>query len=368
MMHNPISRHSNSFASVRHDSVGLAPARRWQAKLSGLVAGLVPGLVLAVAIAALATLLHHAPGLSLFSPMILAIVIGMAFHNIVGTPAKARAGVTFAMRPVLRFAIILLGFQISAQQIVDVGAAALLVIAMTLGTTFLFTSWLGKRLGVVPALTQLIAAGTSICGASAVIATNMVTRARDEDVAYAVACVTIFGSIAMLTYPLLPGMLDLDPHGYGLWAGASIHEIAQVIAAGFQDGQAAGEFATIAKLSRVLLLAPMVMAIGLWSARQAQRDDKGAGENTSRAKAPIPWFALGFVAMVGVNSCVTLPEVVHTLLVTGTGFLLATALAAMGLETDIAKLKAKGWRPFLLGLSAFLFIAGFSLLLVKLIA
>lgn len=359
-MHDPIPLIPAAIGQPAPDRIASGP--RWSEKL--------PGLALAVSLAALATLLHRAPGLGLFSPMILAIVAGMLFHNIIGTPAKARAGVTFAMRPVLRFAIILLGFQISAQQIVDVGASALIVIALSLGATFLFTSWLGARMGVPPALTQLIAAGTSICGASAVIATNMVTRARDEDVAYAVACVTIFGSIAMLTYPLLTRALQLDTHSYGLWAGASIHEIAQVIAAGFQDGQAAGEFATIAKLSRVLLLAPMVMAIGVWSARQAKRGGAGGADDaaTPRTKAPIPWFALGFVVMVGVNSLVSIPAAAHNALVTVTGFLLATALAAMGLETDIAKLKAEGWRPFLLGLSAFLFIAGFSLLLVKLIA
>ncbi len=336
--------------------------------LSPHFGGKLPGLLLAAGIAALATWAHHLPGLGLFSPMILAILIGIAFRNSVGTPAKARAGVTFAMRPLLRFAIIVLGFQISAQQIADVGASALLVIALSLGATFLFTSWLGKRLGVAPALTQLIAAGTSICGASAVIATNMVTRARDEDVAYAVACVTIFGSVAMLVYPLLPAILGLDPHGYGLWAGASIHEIAQVIAAGFQDGQEAGEFATIAKLSRVLLLAPMVMAIGLWSARQAKRGGANVDSEAPRSKAPVPWFALGFIAMVGVNSLMPLPASAHQALVTVTGFLLATALAAMGLETDIRKLKAEGVRPFLLGLAAFLFIAGLSLFLVKLVA
>ena len=117
----------------------------------------------------------------------------------------------------------------------------------------------------------MIAAGTSICGASAVIATNTVTKAHDEDVAYAVACVTVFGSIAMFVYPLLPGLLHLDPHAFGLWSGASIHEIAQVVAAAFQDGQQAGEFGTIAKLSRVMMLAPVVIGLGLMAARRQRR-------------------------------------------------------------------------------------------------
>jgi uncharacterized integral membrane protein (TIGR00698 family) len=223
--------------------------------------------------------------------------------------------------------------------------------------------WIGRVLGVERKLAQLIAAGTSICGASAVIATNTVTSAPDEAVAYAVACVTVFGSIAMFAYPLLPGLLDLDPHGFGLWAGASIHEIAQVVAAAFQDGQQAGEFATVAKLSRVMLLAPMVMALGLMASRNARQSDAGAAST----RPPMPWFVLGFVAMVGVNSLVTLPPQAKAWIVAVTTFLLSIALAAMGLETDIGKLTAKGFRPVLLGALAFLFIAGFSLALIKLI-
>jgi uncharacterized integral membrane protein (TIGR00698 family) len=210
-------------------------------------------------------------------------------------------------------------------------------------------------------LAQLIAAGTSICGASAVIATNTVTQAHDEDVAYAVACVTVFGSIAMFVYPLLPALLHLNPHGYGLWAGASIHEIAQVVAAAFQDGKQAGDFGTIAKLSRVMMLAPVVIALGLLAARRAEQH----GHGYVRAKPPMPWFVLGFIALVGVNSVVTVPVEAKTIIVMVTTFLLSMALAAMGLETDLRKLRAKGVRPFLLGLASFLFIASFSLMLVK---
>ncbi len=150
---------------------------------------------------------------------------------------------------------------------------------MTLLATFTFTTWMGHWLGVEPKLAQLIAAGTSICGASAVIATNTVTKAHDEDVAYAVACVTVFGSIAMFVYPLLPGLLHLDPHAFGLWSGASIHEIAQVVAAAFQDGQQAGQFGTIAKLSRVMMLAPVVIGLGVMATRGA----KGAARRAAKA-------------------------------------------------------------------------------------
>jgi len=180
-----------------------------------------------------------------------------------------------------------------------------------------------------------------------------------------VACVTVFGSVAMFIYPLLPALLHLDPQAYGLWAGASIHEIAQVVAAAFQDGQAAGEFGTIAKLSRVMLLAPMVLAIGLVSARRARSGSADHGHIV--AKAPMPWFVFGFIGLVGVNSLVSIPHEMRSLIVIATTFLLSVALAAMGLETDIRKLAAKGFRPALLGAISFVFIAGFSLMLIKLL-
>lgn len=319
-----------------------------------------PGLVLTAAIAAAGFGVRQFPGLGLFSPMILSIVLGIIFHNVVGTPARAKLGVLFSLRRILRFAIILLGLQITAQEVVAVGGAGLAVIALTLVGTFLFTTWLGRVLGVDRKLTELIAAGTSICGASAVLATNAVTQAHDEDVAYAVACVTVFGSIAMFLYPLLPAFLHLEPRAYGLWSGASIHEIAQVIGAAFQKGEEAGQFATIAKLARVMLLAPTVIALGVIATRRAAQNRQGRHSTIP----PLPWFVLGFVALAGVNSVVTIPAEMRSVVVLLTMFLMSMALAAMGLETDIAKLTTKGIRPFMLGLAAFVFIAALSLMLV----
>jgi uncharacterized integral membrane protein (TIGR00698 family) len=320
----------------------------------------LPGVLLAAAIAALAFALRELPGMTTFSPLILAIVIGMAFHNIVGTPARAKPGIAFSIKRLLRIAIVLLGFQLTLTQVEDVGGRGLLIVATTLIATFLFTLWAGRALGVEQKLSQLIAAGTSICGASAVIATNAITDAHDEDVAYAVACVTIFGSIAMFTYPLLPGLLHLGQRGYGLWSGASIHEIAQVVAASFQNGQKAGEFGTMVKLARVMMLAPVVFALSIRARLSA------AAAKAQSAKPPLPWFVLGFIAVVAINSAVVIPTEGKHMIVMLTTFLLSVALAAMGLETDFSKLYARGFRPAILGALAFLFIAAFSLTLIKL--
>ena len=328
---------------------------------AGWVSHLLPGLLLTSSVAGASFALRELPGVATFSPMILAIAIGIAFHNLIGTPRRAKPGVTFSLRRILRFAIILLGLQLTAEQVVAVGASGIAVIVITLLATFTFTTWFGRLLGIERKLVELIAAGTSICGASAVVATNTVTDAPDEDVAYAVACVTVFGSIAMFTYPMLPGLLHLSPHAFGLWSGSSIHEVAQVVAAAYQDGQQSGDFAAIAKLSRVMMLAPVVIGLGIMS-----RARHGHAHGKSKS-VPLPWFAFSFVALVGVNSVVTVPPALKTEIVTATTFLLTVALAAMGLETDIRKLLAKGVRPFVLAFAAFLFIAGFSLMLVKMI-
>jgi uncharacterized integral membrane protein (TIGR00698 family) len=165
-------------------------------------------------------------------------------------------------------------------------------------STFVFTTWLGRLIGV-DRITQLIAAGTRLrrhCDEHR-------DRAHDEDVAYTVACITLFGSIAMFTYPLLPAVLQLDPHAFGLWSGASIHEIGQVVAAGFQDGKQAGEFATIAKLSRVMILAPTVICLNLMAARRGGLHSHNHADG--RTRPPLPWFILGFIALASVNSVVT---------------------------------------------------------------
>lgn len=328
--------------------------------------GLLSGLFLTFTIAVVAFELRNLSGITMLSPLIIAIVLGMALHNTVGTPVTFKPGVVFSMRRILRFAIVLLGLQLSLAQVVTVGIVGLAIIAVTLSSTFVFTVWLGRRLGIDRKLAELLGAGTSICGASAVVATNAVTRASDEDVTYAVASVTVFGSVSVLFYPTLAGLLQLTPHAFGLWTGASIHEIAQVVAAAFQNGADSGNFGTIAKLSRVMLLAPMILALSYYTAKRHQTIDDDEVKRPTRRAVPMPWFVLGFIVMMLVNSLDLIPHGEKIYLVQATIFLLTVALAAMGLETDFRKLRAKGWKPLLVGAGSWLFISAFSLALIEL--
>ena len=322
---------------------------------------LLPGLALTLVLATAAWWLHKVPQISAISTLMLAILLGMVVRNTVGVQTGWQPGIRFSMRRLLRLAIMLLGFQLSLHQIWQVGGVGFLIVVATLVSTFLFTLWLGKRLGVNRQLTELIASGTSICGASAVVATNTVVEGSDEDVAYAIAVITAFGTASVLLYPLAAAFLGMPASAYGLWAGSSIHEIAQVIAAAFQGGSVSAQYGAISKLSRVMLLAPVVFTMGMLATRR-----RGAAGNQA-SKAPMPWFLLGFLAMILINSSGLISAAWTAKLVLVNQFLLALALAAMGLETSIQKLRSAGLRPFLLGSGAWCFISVLSLSLIRLL-
>jgi uncharacterized integral membrane protein (TIGR00698 family) len=317
------------------------------------------GSALAATVAAGAFVLSLIPALAALSPVMLAILLGMAVRNLVGTPAAAHAGLSACLRRPLRAGIVLLGLRLTLTQIIQVGGLGLLILVTAVVSTYAFTVAAGRMLGVDRRLAQLIGAGTAICGASAIIAANTVIRDRDGGVPYALAVVTLYGTIAIFIYPLALHALALTPRVYGLWVGASVHEVAQVVAAGFAGGQDAGEFGTIAKLTRVLLLAPMVLLIGAGTHRADP-------DTTSVARPPAPWFVLGFVAMAALASFGAVPASARGAITLASQALLALALAAVGLETDFRRIAARGWRALLLGGLATAFISCTTLTLIAL--
>lgn len=337
----------NSKASI------LPKLRRWLSQISS-------GFILTAALAGLALVLRSLSGLTVFSPLSLAILLGIIIRNTVGVPQACQPGITFSLKRILKLAIILLGFQLSLTQVIAIGSTGIAIATASVLTTFIFTLWAGQKLGVSKKLTQLIAAGTSICGASAVVATGTAIDSSDEDAAYAVALVTVFGATSMLIYPLLPSVLNLTPQAFGLWCGASMHEVAQAIAAAFQASDISGEIASVSKLSRVILLAPIAFLLAFLTT-----SSDSAKQRQKLHQVPIPWFVLGFILLIGINSLNIFPEATRIAIAQINQFLLTIALAAMGLETKIYHLKKLGLTPFYLGTLSWIFISLFSLTLIK---
>ncbi len=329
---------------------------------SNMSADYAPGLVLVAVITASAYGLRHIPFVSQLSPMISAIFVGMLFANVVGTNASAASGISLSGKRLLRLAVALLGLQISFAQLSDIGVLGLAFAAFGLGSTFLFTLCMGRLLGVDRQLVHLLAAGTSVCGASAVAAANAVTGADDEDVAYSVACITLFGTIAMFLFPFVALVAEISDRAYGLWIGLSVHEVAQVVGAGFQGGTEAGEIAVMTKLARVMMLAPLIICLSC----VLSRPDKYAG-GKSRKVQLVPFFVVGFLALAAVNSFGIVPDAIRQPIVTVTPILLTAAMAALGLGTSVSKLRQHGLTPMLLAGMASLFIAGISYLMVTMV-
>ncbi len=325
---------------------------------------LLPGLALTGGITLVAYALRYIPGVDKLSPMILAILIGAAIHNSLGAIPTTGQGVTFSLKRILRLAIVLIGLQLTAQQAAEVGFHGLAIIAAGLLATLGMTMLVGRLLGVPRGLALLIGVGTSICGASAIVAAKAATGGEDDDAAYAVAGVTLFGTIAMFLYPSLRHVLHLSDPAYGLWVGSSVHEVAQAVFAASQGGHDSLYIGTIAKLTRVAMMAPVIIILGEVFARYGLL---GAGSGSgARERPPFPWFLVGFLAMAALNSLVAIPAFISSPIRAATTFLLSMAMAAMGLHTNLRHVFSAGIRPLALGLFASAFISLLVLTLIKL--
>jgi uncharacterized integral membrane protein (TIGR00698 family) len=314
-------------------------------------------LALSFVLSLLAIMVKNATGLAALNPVVVALVAGIVLRAALGLPGWLRPGTAFAVRPVLRAAIVLLGLQVTAGQLLSVGAGALGLAFCSVALTVPFTIWLGARLGVSAPLAQLIGTGTGICGASAIVAANQVVQGRQAEVAYALAVITLCGTAALLIYPELGALMGLAPRAYGLWAGASVHEVVQAVGAAAAGGPLAAEVGTITKLARVVMLAPAVLALGAWVRRGGPGDAGGRS-----VRAPMPWFAFGFLGMVALASTGVLPPLIIGQSRVVVPVMLAASVAALGLNTDLRALRAEGLRPLLLGLAAWLFVGLLGLL------
>lgn len=319
-----------------------------------------PGLLLTAAIAGGAAWLAQRPQLSGLGlgALTLAIMLGIVVGNTLypALAASCDAGVLLAKQKLLRLGIILFGFRITVQQIGDVGLSGVLIDLLTLGSTFFVTCLLGVRLLKLDRETVwLIGAGSSICGAAAVLATEPVVKAAPSKVAVAIATVVLFGTLAIVIYPHLwllaqAQLPSLSAAQFGIFTGSTIHEVAQVVAAGHAVNADAENSAVIAKMLRVMMLAPFLLCLGGWLRRAAQPS------HAPRQGIAFPWFALGFIAVALFNSLHLLPAAWIAALNQLANLLLAMAMAALGLTTRFSALRQAGAKPLLLGLMVFVWL------------
>ena len=303
------------------------------------------------------------------SPLVASLVLGVLIGNIISVPKSFVPGQKFATKKVLRFGIVLLGTQLALKQVVELGGRELIVVVGVVALTFLGTLWLGPRLGVSKSLSLLIATGFSICGASAVAAMEGVVEADEEEVTYAIALVTLCGSLAIVLLPLLRNVLGLsDPQLFGSWVGASVHDVAQVIATSSTGGESAVHAATVVKLSRVVLLAPLVASVSIWVRRSSSGLVAKAKKADKKHVSAVPLFVVGFLVMIAVRTTGIIPDNWLTKLKTIEQLCLASALVGLGSDVRVSRLIKVGGRPLLLALVSWFGIAVVSLIGVRLVA
>ncbi len=318
----------------------------------------LPGLLAVAAATAVAFGVSHL--LPAVNPSTVAVALGALAANLGLHRPALHVGTHVASHRLLRIAVVLLGLQLGLAQLLHLGLGGAAVVVVTVAVTFTGTRLLGRLLGVPPARSLLIATGFSICGASAVAAMEEVAGGDDDDTAVAVALVTLCGSLAILLLPVLRGPLDLDPVAFGSWVGASVHDVGQTVATANRVPGALTS-AVVVKLSRVVLLAPLVAGVGLARRREA------ASATTGRRPPLLPLFVAGFLGAIALASTGLLPAPALDATKTAQGVLLAAALVGLGTGIHLPTLRRTGGRALLLGLLSWLLVGTVAYLGVRLL-
>lgn len=292
------------------------------------------------------------------SPLIIGIVLGVIYGNTLRhrLPIPMAKGIVFSSKTLLRIAIVIYGFRITFGEIYDIGLLGVMSAILMLATTFIIGSWAGmKILGLDRDTSMLTASGASVCGAAAVLATEPVLKSEPHKTAIAVATVVMFGTIAMFLYPVFykAGVfVGMSEENFGIYVGATIHEVAQVVAVGNAISEDAAHSSVIVKMTRVMLIAPLLIAIGYYlvmSTKNTQASSQGK-------KLVLPWFAVGFIVVAGFNSFHLLPSELVKNINDFDTFLLTMAMSALGMETLTSKFKGAGLKPIYLALIMFIWL------------
>lgn len=319
----------------------------------------LPGTALALALAVASYWLATLPGLKIMGALTVALVIGILWRATAGLPAVAIPGTKYTSRTILRLGIVLMGARLDFGLVAQAGPKILFldIVMIALGISGIY--WIAKRFGVPAKLGMLMAVGTSICGASAVAAASSVTKADEDEVTLAVALMGILGTLGVLFYVFAGPLLGLTTMQLAVLSGSTLHEVAQVMAAAFTWGNETGDMGTLVKLTRVVLLAPALIVLGLLS---------GGGKMTYTWKEPpIPWFVIGFLAVGVVGSIGLIPAEAKTMLSNASVFLMVMAMAAMGLNTQLEMIRKAGMRVIYAGLAGFGLLAVSSYAIIRIL-
>lgn len=316
------------------------------------IGGIIPGFAAALIIAFAAVYIEKLLPIHLIGGSVVALFLGMIINGIRKPGRLIAAGLKFTSKKVLKFAIILLGASLSIRVILNVGKLSLVVMIFTLLTCFGGGHFVGKALGLNWKLSNLISAGTGICGGSAIAAIAPVIDAEDKDIAYAMSATFLFDMAMIVLFPIMGRMLGLSDMAYGLWAGTSVNDTSSVVAAGYAFSEAAGDFSTMVKLTRTLSIIPTVLVFAVINVnikrKNAVNSGDAAGYNVNFVQL-FPWFILGFIALAVINSVGIIPQALSAGAKDLSKFLMVAALAAIGLNTDFREMKKSGIAPMIHG-------------------
>jgi uncharacterized integral membrane protein (TIGR00698 family) len=328
------------------------------------VKGLIRGIVLTGILTIVAKQITSLPFLSIMGIMIISILLGMSWRSMMGPQVNAEAGIGFSSKYLLRFGIILMGLRLNLQQIVEAGISVILVDVIVITFTLTLMLYLGKIFKVERQLSALIAVGTAVCGAAAIVAVSSVIKPKKEYTALAVACIAILGTIGALLYIFLYPVLPLETENYGVLVGATLHELAHVIAAAVPGGEVSMNSAILTKLGRVALLIPVAIILGYLFSEKEEKSNSSLAQKLKNL--PVPWFIFGFLAMSMVTTFGLIPTGLSNFLIELSVYLLAMAMAGIGLGINFGDFKKVGAKPIIVGVLGFLALAAIGPLLVLL--
>ena len=314
-----------------------------------------PGIILSVGVALLACWLESLLPIHLIGSAVIAMFIGMVLNHFLRNTKVFASGLKFTSKKILKFAIILLGLSLNITTILNVGKMSLTVMIFTLLTCFGGGYFIGKALGLNWKLSNLISAGTGICGGSAIAAIAPTIDADDNDVAYAMSATFLFDMAMIVLFPIMGQAMGMTDQAFGIWAGTAVNDTSSVVATGYAFSECAGDFATMVKLTRTLAIIPTVITFAFVQLRLKRKEALANSQNGSELKANFsiakifPWFILGFLAMSIVASVFPIPAAVVSGTKSASKFLMVCALAAIGLNTSFSNMKKAGIRPMIHG-------------------